>query len=155
MRQRDLVEDHLGAFADLIAQTAERDDFVLSQVLIWSVVNYVPLRKFAPERLQVAFYEDFCAAPAAETERIRRFIDPQGALGQVPLPGSLVGRPSRMARRTRADLAGQSPTDWRDELASEQIERGRRILERFGLDELYDDDGASRPHGLAGFRRPG
>jgi len=72
--QQDLREDFLGPFEDTIRETSATGNYLLKQILIWSINNYVPLRQFSPGQLHVTFYEDVygpLAAAVAEPVLVR------------------------------------------------------------------------------------
>ncbi len=138
--QRNLLEDHLQPFAELIRKTSLQRDFILSQIVIWAITHYVPLRQFDPKQLHVVFYEDVVRAPHAEVSRILRFAEANAGPHPLRLKKRLLRRPSRYSRKQSNVLAGVSPiTAWRDALPAEKVDAGLAILRAFGMDELYDD----------------
>lgn len=143
LNQPALREDFLAPFEDLIRQTSARGDFILNQVLIWAIVNYVPLQQFAPEGLHVCFYEQIYADPEGEISRLFRFIR-NGEDCHVKLDDDLIRRPSRVVKQETSFKAGSSPvTSWKNEIDPQRIDDGLRLLEAFGFDGLYND--ASMP----------
>jgi hypothetical protein len=71
LEQAQLVADHLDPYVDLI-RAASRD-FVLQQILIWSVMHFVLFRQFAAERLFCIRYEEILASPQEEIQRLQAF----------------------------------------------------------------------------------
>ncbi|HEU5153219.1 MAG TPA: sulfotransferase [Gemmatimonadales bacterium] len=144
LNQTPLYQDHLRPFEDLIRKTSREGDFISRQVLIWSIINYVPLRQFGPEQIRTVFYEDVVANPSAEISSIRRFVEPNTNSEEAYLPPETVARPSRVVRvpgERIGDIA--SLAAWKNELTTRQIDTGRDILGCFGFGKLYDD--ASMP----------
>ncbi|MDD5036624.1 MAG: sulfotransferase domain-containing protein [Methylococcaceae bacterium] len=141
LSQGNLYEDYLYQFEDVIQETSRKGDYVLSQILIWSIINYVPLRQFNPGQIYVVFYEEAYMDPSREISKIFQFIRPEAENPQITFDGKAVKRPSRFSGKESNLLAGKSPvTSWKDELTPQQIDAGLKILECFGFDELYDDD---------------
>lgn len=142
LAQPDLHEDFLGPFEDVICETSRKRNFFLNQILIWAVINYVPLRQFRPERLHVAFYEDIYADPNRAIGAMLRFALPGRDEPHGELDSSIVNRPSWVSGASSTIRRGRSPvTSWKDELDKSEIDSGRQILERFGMAGLYGDDG--------------
>lgn len=137
--QLDLKRDYLLPFEDEIRRVSRENNFILNQVLIWSIINYVPLRQFSPGELHVCFYEDIYASPLSEVSRLVNYVGGRER-GVIDIPEEIVKRPSRVIGEESNLLAGTSPiTSWRNELDSNLIDSGLRILDAFGLADLYDD----------------
>lgn len=128
-----LVDDHLAPYVPIIERHADDADFIVRQVLIWSVVNLVPLRQFAYGRLDVLFYEEVVAAPAASIHEVHgRQVEPL-----AEIDADLVARPS-IAGASPASGNGPTPrTAWRSQLTPHQLRSGEEILAAFGLGGLY------------------
>jgi hypothetical protein len=138
LNQPNLREDYLHPFEALIGRVSRGNDYIETQILIWSILNYVPLLQFGADQCHVVFYEDVCARPDDEVSRIRSHIRPHDAAPRVTIPAEVVRKPSRVTATGSALLKGASPIDsWRRELTPAQIDAGRAILSHFGLDGLY------------------
>lgn len=137
LNQASLFRDFLYPFEDLIKKTAEKKDPVLNQVLIWSIINHVPLNQFAPGRLYPLFYEHVYTDPQQEiNDLFSDFMEKK----TVRLDPETVRQPSSYAGKHSTLRKGQSPlTAWQDELSTQQIDAGLNILEAFGFDGLYKD----------------
>ena len=132
LSQPDLIEDHLGSYLNLIknAETTEE-----KHAIIWSVSYLVPLKQFKPGELKVVYYEDLCTQPQAELTSI---LD---AIGRKPVHSVLdkIDRPSQTARVTSAIVTGiDKLSGWRKKLSPSQIDNILRIVDGFGLSQLYD-----------------
>ena len=153
MNQVGLYDDHLHPFEDLVRRTIRKNDFILNQVLIWSIIHYVPLRQFDRGRIHVVFYEEIHANPQNE---IAKLCD-SGLIkypGQTRLDEDIIHRPSKFAGAASNILLGNSPvTGWKDELSVRQIDTGLRILQEFGFDKLYDDSFTPDRRALKGIFR--
>jgi len=77
LEQPDLYEDYLVPFADIIRDVSDDIDYITSQVLIWSIINYVPLRQFKPDKIHIVFYEDMLINPNHEVAKIFHFLIPE------------------------------------------------------------------------------
>jgi hypothetical protein len=138
--QHDLRDDFIGPFEDTIRETSATGNYLLNQVLIWAITNYVPLRQFGPDRLHVTFYEDVYANPNREVAGILAFARPALAMPHVDIDPDVIARPSWVSGSKSTLAQERSPiTSWKHELSTRDIDAGLKILERFGLAELYDD----------------
>jgi hypothetical protein len=141
-RQSDLHADHLMPYADMIKKTSAKKDFLLNQVLIWSIIHYVPLRQFSAEDIHICFYEDIYADPEREIRRIMRFARHDRAPDHIRLPQKIITQPSWVSGRKSNVTLGTSPvTSWKAELEPGIINEGFDILDCFGLAGLYDSNG--------------
>ena len=141
LEQHSLYEDYLLPFENLIRETSGHKDFILSQILIWAIVNYIPLRQFKPGQIHMVFYEDLYAQPDFEISKISRFIRPGAENRQIKLDRHIVNQPSRVSGAQSNLTLGLSPvTSWKNELTSRKIDAGLRILESFGFEQLYNDN---------------
>jgi hypothetical protein len=139
LKQPDLMNDYLEPYEDLIKNIS--DDYIERQILIWSIVNYVPLQQFSADQLHVLCYEDIIAQPEQTLAALFNYINPasaQAALGQalqkLHIPSWVSGNDSNIAQ-------GKSPLhSWQEQLSPQQIRAGQNILQCFGLDRLYGKD---------------
>ncbi len=139
LSQRQLVDDHLRPFVDLMRACASPFE---RQIAAWCVENGVPLAQFQPHELCVITYEQLCVDPESalrtvfahlgkpfDTRVLRGLARPsQTTLSPETLSGDWRAGPKRI-------IGG-----WRDRLPAAQIARGREILAAFGLDHLYEED---------------
>jgi hypothetical protein len=157
LNQRDLYEDYLRPHEALIRDVSAGGDYIAKQVLIWAILNYVPLLQFraaqSRDQLRVVFYEDLCARPDEEVSRVLRHIRRRGGDDSVAIDARIVARPSRVTHSASALKTGASPVDsWSRELTPAQIDQGLATLAAFGLDALYSADPMPRHGGLAAMR---
>lgn len=145
--QENLMSDYLEPFRGLISGIGE--DYILRQILIWSIVHYVPLRQFSRDQIYVQFYENLFEDPHGEIERLMAFLHgPDGAY-QVPSALTAVPRLSDVAGDDSMVALGKSPVSgWLYEVSPHQRAAGQKILEEFQLDGVYGDDGRSNPNGI-------
>jgi hypothetical protein len=140
LTQSALFEDYLYPFEDLIRDAG--NDYIEKQILIWSIIHYVPLLQFKEEQICIVFYEDIYEYPDRELPVIFDFIK-SGTNDHLDNKGwsEILNRPSRYSRMESNILKGKSPiTSWKNELSARQIDNGYRILSRFGLEYLYDEN---------------
>lgn len=142
LNQKHLYADYLYAFEDLIKQTSAKRNYILNQILIWSIINYIPLRQFHMGSIHICFYEKIYMDPEKEIRGIFEFIEnsPKINLDKVKLR-KIISRPSRMAGKGSNMLIGASPiASWKDEIPPNIIDEGFNILQHFGFENLYDDE---------------
>lgn len=136
--QPELVKDHLDPF---LREIKNASDAFERHLYCWCAENYVALRQLAAGDVHLAFYERFCEDPRAELDGIFRFLG-------MPFDERVmttISRPSHQAKSieggpTSAILSGDNPVEaWRKRASDADILRARRILDRFGLDDLYGE----------------
>jgi len=143
LNQIDLREDYLLPFEDIIRDTSAKKNYILNQILIWSIINYVPLRQFKPGDIHICFYERIYREPSREISRIFEFV--RGTCdnfqNQVNISNEVINHPSRVIGTESNLLAGTSPiSSWKDEIAPHIIDEGLQILKYFGFEHLYDEN---------------
>jgi hypothetical protein len=126
LSQPDLVEDFLSTKLDIIhrAETAAE-----KHAVIWCIHNLVPLKQFNPTELNVVFYEELCLQPELEIPRMFGLINQtfdQAIYQRLSVP-SITSSPNRPSGIDR----------WKQDLTFKQIEEVLRIVEAFGLGDLY------------------
>jgi hypothetical protein len=141
LEQHALYEDYLQPFEDLIRRTSREGNYVLCQILIWSILNYVPLCQFKRGQIHVLFYEDVFIKPSYEISKVFSFIRPNAENFHINLNGESINQLSRFAGHENNLSKGTTPIiSWKSELTSQQINAGLNILEYFGFAELYDNN---------------
>jgi hypothetical protein len=134
LRQAALLEDHLKPFEDLIA---EQKSAFASHVLDWCVENYVPIRQLERGDVFWVFYEQLCS----NESDIAKLLISLGLTASEKVRSRL-HRPSMSTlatgRRDNFFAARGSLDSWRH-LPPSELAAGRRIMQAFGLDEIYDD----------------
>lgn len=139
LQQEFLYQDYLKPFEALIKEVSQSDDYILKQVLIWSVINYVPLKQFKKEELCVIFYENLVLNPNEETARILDELGLSSGSNAVKIPQSLIDKPSIVSEK-RSMPFSETLNLWRNEVSETQLTKGREILEQFGFGSLYDSN---------------
>ena len=131
--QPQLVEDYLGPYLDLIQDAGSSEE---KHAVIWSVSNLVPLRQFKSDEVKIVYYENLCTQPEIELPGI---FD---ALG-YPFSGRLIASSNQPSQTSRRDSAVAIRTDkienWKKRLGRSQIEAILRVVQAFGLDNLYGE----------------
>ena len=141
LSQKNLARDFLDPYKELILNISESDDFILKQILIWAVIYHIPLRQFSDDQLQIVFYEDLLQHTDHQLKRLEKSLRSHSAVSNTPLLNDIKYQPSETTSLTRDDLRKKSPSDWQSHISKKQISGGAMILEKFGLDFLYDDLG--------------
>lgn len=140
LNQTELYEDHIHSFESLIRDISSRKNYILNQILIWCIVNYVPLRQYSLGEIHVCFYEKIYTDPCNEVHKIFEFIKGASIEEPIVIPKEIASRPSRVANESENTVFGTSPTyAWKNEFTPDLIEDGLMILKQFGFDNLYDD----------------
>ena len=140
LSQTTLYEDYLIPFEGIIRKTSAKKNYILNQILIWSIINYIPLRQFEPENIHVCFYENIYTEPCNEISKILKFTRGLNSDPQINLSKDIINRPSRVTGAESNLLSNTSPiTSWKNELTPHIIEEGLKILQCFGFDNLYDE----------------
>ncbi len=143
--QPALYEDYLFPFEEEIRRVSHGNNYILNQVLIWSIINYVPLRQFDPGSIHICFYEDIYNNPDKEITKIIRFAGAGQAGMSITIPRDIVEHPSRVTDAASNLHSGPSPvSSWMNELEPRIIDDGLKILQHFGFEKLYND--ASMPN---------
>ncbi len=148
LSQSALVEDHLAPFKEVIERVG--DDFIEKQILIWSIIHYVPFRQLTSGSVYILFYENLFDESEQEVSNLFHYLfrsqsaySSSGTLAPEIL--AKIRRPSRTPGKDNNILLGKSPIDtWKNELSSGQIDRSMEILRCFGLDKIYGT--SSRPN---------
>ncbi|MCC5906832.1 MAG: sulfotransferase domain-containing protein [Balneolaceae bacterium] len=141
LSQHTLHEDYLTPFEDMIRRVSSGKDYILNQILIWSIINYVPLRQFSPGSIHICFYENIYKEPVREIAKIYRFVRGEHDTSQLVIRNKIIERPSRVTGRESNLLSGTSPISaWKNELKHKEIDDGLKILQCFGFDNLYDNN---------------
>jgi hypothetical protein len=139
LKQKDLYDDYLYAYEELIKNTSKKKNFILNQILIWSIINYIPLRQFNQDKLLVCFYEDIYNLPTKEINRIYDFIGKDYNKIDNDKFESIILKPSKVAGSNSTIKNNKSPILlWKDEIPAKTIDEGLKILEYFGFEQLYD-----------------
>ncbi len=142
LEQRTLFDDHLQPHSEIIQKTSKEGDPFLNLVLLWAVINYVPLRQFKKDELHILFYEDVSLNPQKEISEVLKFAGRKGFnLNKEKFDRAFV-TPSWVSGKDSNIKKGNSTIDpWKHELSSKQIMEGEKILEHFNLHNLYNQDG--------------
>lgn len=143
LAQRELYEDYLAPFEDLIL--AASDDFIEVQVLIWAIVHYVPLQYLCQNGIYILFYENLVDEPEKELSSLFQYLYGEDDLLSDDRLLKKIHKPARTIGKNKERFSEKNIINpWIDELSHQQIDRGMKILNCFGLDRLYGED--SMPH---------
>jgi len=136
LHQEALMKDYLEPFESLINST--KDDFIDNQILIWAIIHYVPFKQLNKDDLHIIFYENLLLNPEGELLRLLNYLHSSDS---VCLNGDilkLIQKPSRTTSRRSSTLSTSNPLDaWKSHLSVQQIDRGMKILNAFGLASIY------------------
>jgi hypothetical protein len=142
LEQEDLVADFLGPFADAIRSAST---LIEQHAFWWCIENYVPLHQFKHGEIHPVFYERLRWVPAEEIPPLAAFLGRD--FDQTFF--SKMRRPSRTAGYGNSLSRGIDPaTAWMRRLSPEDVRGVMKILNLFGLDEIYTDSPNPRVEGL-------
>jgi hypothetical protein len=136
------VEDYLGPFRDLVDELPSSFE---RHVLVWCILNYVPLKQLCAGEAAVVFYEELCLNPEQELKRINAFLG-----GRTSLMDRRVWmQPSSQSRRDSPVITGGNLVEsWTASITSDWINRAMEIVSAFGLDAIYTADPRPNLHGI-------
>jgi len=133
--QDQLREDYLLEFEDLMCEVKSEDNYILKQILIWSIIHYVPFKQFKSNQLHVMFYENIFQNTQEEMRNLSKFINKPFTY----LSDDFIKKPSKVAGENI--IKGNSPINsWMNKIPASTIDKGMHILEQFGLENLYDSN---------------
>jgi len=144
LQQSDLYKDHLMPFEEVLRLTSAQGNYILNQLVIWCVINFVPLHQFKAGDIHICFYESIYSRPGPEITKILQFVRGPRARkqGTINISDEIINNPSRAAGPENNISAGTSPViSWKNEIPMQVIDAGMAILECFGFEDLYDVDG--------------
>jgi hypothetical protein len=142
LEQEELVDDYLSPFVSEMERT--KDEFEKNFIL-WCAENYVPMTYFSRKNYVPAThapgdpalitrYEDICANPEAEFNKLATFCGWRMREASKPL----MRKPSAMTAAHSAILSGGNLAEsWRRKINDQQLKSARRLLETFRLNNLY------------------
>lgn len=134
LEQKDLLVDYLLPYEDLIADSG--DDFILNQILIWSIIHFIPLNSLDTQKIHIVFYEDLLTNPQNEIMKIFNFVGKH--YSECEALNEIILKPTRTSSNTYSDRSvEQKIRSWESELSLHQIDRGMQILERFNFHRIY------------------
>jgi hypothetical protein len=134
LQQKPLVEDFLHPFKQ---QFDDASTLFERHIVAWCVENYVPLKQFKAGQLHLVFYENLCTDPASELEKIFTFLNTRPSTKSL----NVITKPSNLSRDNSAINTGQDLTaTYKTKLSADQIKKATKILQAFGLDQIYGPD---------------
>ncbi len=140
LQQKDLYEDYLKPYVPLIQKISMNNDYVLNQVLLWSIINFVPLNQFSRDNMHIVFYENLLSNTEKCLNDIFSFIYNGNKSGPISINDQLVSKPSSTAFNKKKEYTIPQINRWKNILSRNQIIKCNEILEEFGLSSLYGDD---------------
>jgi hypothetical protein len=127
----------------------DRTDGIQRIVAQWCILHLVALRQLSGVDVHIMHYEHLLLDPGTTVDRLATYVG-------EPIQGA--SRDRVLASATETDFLHRGNTadrrlllnDWKNVLTPADVDQARRILARFGVEHLYDDEGlptgaASRP----------
>ncbi len=133
LQQKELCEKFLSPFKDIISEVSENGSYFEKQILIWSIINYVPIKQFKEEELHITFYEDWISNPSKELENVYNYLGINTPSINDISNHRVFKTPSRTATEKVFNICS-----WKKQFSEKEIEKGTQILKRFGFEKLYD-----------------
>lgn len=133
LSQPTLIDDFLSDHLDTIKRARTEEE---KHAIIWCISNVVPLKQFDHTRLKVVFYENLCTQPEVELNRIFKEIRQEFSRSVF----HYLTVPSMTSSSMSPVVNGTNKIEhWKEKLSEHQISNILAIVEKFGLDHLYDD----------------
>jgi Sulfotransferase family len=128
LSQPTLIEDFLFNKLDVICSAETEAE---KHAIVWCIHHLVPFKQFEAPDLPVVFYEDLCLQPEHEIPRIfasikRKFDHSVYARASIPSVTSLRQNVGSIDR-------------WKKDLTSKQINTILRVVDAFGLGDIYNE----------------
>lgn len=135
-----LLRDH-PRIADVL-ETIDPRNPLERVVFQWAVYHYVPVQQLGG-KFHTLYYERLVTEPERETRRLFAFL---GRAYDAEELRKALGAPSstNFLKRDVSRRAASVAAEWRGAFRKEQIDRANRILEGFGLQDIYDEAGLPR-----------
>jgi hypothetical protein len=123
-----LVDDLSSKKMDIIESAVTEEE---KQAVLWSLLNYIPLKQFARNSLNLIYYEDLVLSPEDNLQKLYRFV----GLPYDPSVLSKMSRPSSTTTSQSAILNGNDGANyWKSKLSRRQISEIMSVVDRFELD---------------------
>lgn len=135
LEDQHLMKNHLHLFRDLMMEIHKTGSYLEKQMLVWSIINYVPIKQFQPQEMYILFYDKLRENPIHELGLLFEFIDNKKQIFEMTEIEELLNRPSRVSR---GGMSKQN--EWKDNYSEKEIKRCLDILEKFEFDKLYNFD---------------
>ena len=140
LKQPDLVSDYLEPFRSLIQEVKTPFE---QYVCFWCIETLIPLKQFREGEVYVLFYERLRVDPVGEAGRLFAYLSEPWNATKLQ---AMVDHPSITTRKNSPVVLNRDVlTAWERNLSRFEMDRGREILYRFGLDHLYGEDGMPGP----------
>jgi len=137
--QKELFENYLKPFNEIILDISANGSYLDKQILIWSIINYIPLLQFTEKKLLVTFYEDWLLNPEQELKKVQNYLN-------IPIVSSVDIKNSKKFKESSRTSSKKEfeISSWNKKISIDEIKSGMKILKKFGLENLYDE--FSRPN---------
>lgn len=138
MNQDTLFTDYLFPHKSLIEEIVAKENYILNQVLIWAIINYVPLKQFSKGELVIVFYENFVLDANKELSKLIGFEN-------IQIDEQIIINPSKVTKKSSSEIQNNLFKDWNKLLTPIELKEGMRILQEFGFEDLYDQNSLPNP----------
>lgn len=141
LQQKNLYQDYLKPYESLIHKITSKEDYLLNQIMLWSVINFIPLKQFNRDDVHVVFYENLVAEPEKCLTGIFSYIYGEKKNEPISLHKHHISKPSSTVYYRDKEYTAPPLNRWKNIFSKNQIDKCREILDEFGLSTLYGDDG--------------
>ncbi len=132
LQQKELYDDYLRPFEDIILDIKNNGSYYDRQILVWAIINYIPLMQHTKENIYITFYEDWLIDPNTALKRVYDYLEISANLPKNIKQTNKFIHPSKVTATNTFDI-----NSWQKELSAEDIKSGEKILSYFGFDTLY------------------
>jgi len=135
--QKDLIQDYLSDYQEDFRNIHSNFE---KQIYLWCIENYVTLKQLKKGDAHFIFYEPLCLNPTKTIQRLFNWLGKEydKAIEKV------IKTPSSVSRKQSAIVTGDDLIgEWKKNIHKEQIVLAMKIIEKFGLDALYNE--STRP----------
>lgn len=136
--QAELLADY-PLVANGLARISPADYFEKS-IFLWGILHYVPFRQLVSQDCLFVFYENLVLKPEEELGRIfshlNRPFDFPSLRHKIRAPSKTNYHDKDFSVAPESLIQG-----WKKEFSKEEISRSLEILDIFGLNRLYDENG--------------
>lgn len=136
LSQKRLRDAYLLPFESLILDISKNGSYFERQILIWSIINFIPLVMFNDndKELLVTFYEDWISSPNTELKRVNKYLAIEDASNEDIRNSIKYQSASKTSSQKEFSIIS-----WKDKISTTEFTSGMEILKHFGFDKLYDE----------------
>jgi hypothetical protein len=124
-----------------VAGRIDPDDLFQDVLFQWCVYHLVPLQQLTPGQVRVVFYEDLVLRPEPTLEMLFAYLGMPYGWDGLAAAWSRASSTNYLKRDHDRLSSAELVNSWVEEFSAGQIHWAMDLLDEFGLDGLYDDQG--------------